>query len=175
VDYSRWLLRPFLIDTTPPTIDIISPTDNVSYEDTQTLSYTITDDLDSDPDIAGPAIGEIYTSIGPHSILLTATDAAGNEASRLLNFTIETAAFTESQISSVVVFRPTPPSLDQLLTHQITGGATGGVYLYHPLAPIDTSAFDSVDVDAGAYEFMDSTINLPAGYDGILQLFDEIE
>jgi len=45
-----------------------------------------------------------------------------------------------------------------------------GLYAYHPLTPADSSAFDGIQLDAGAYEFIDGNISLnrPAPYFGLI-------
>jgi len=38
--------------------------------------------------------------------------------------------------------------------------AKTGLYAYHPLTPTDTSAFDDIRLDVGAYEFIENSLKL---------------
>jgi hypothetical protein len=75
-------------------------------------------------------------------------------------------AFTESQLSSAVIFRLLLPSSEQLAVYQINT-FTGSVYLYHPLTPVDISAFEQFTLTEGDYSFLDGALNL-MGHEGLL-------
>ncbi len=154
------------IDKTDPVITITSPANDTTYDTAQKLLYTTADNLDTDPDMTGPASGTNYNIAAVHNVLLTATDLAGNSASASLSFTIVVPAFTESQLSNVMVYRVILPFLGQLNIYQVNT-ITGAVYFYHPLTEMDMAAFDELIIEDGAYQFMkDGSIGI-IGYDGL--------
>jgi hypothetical protein len=59
--------------------------------------------------------------------------------------------------------------LFQLNMFHITG-PFGPVYFYHPLTPIDISAFDAITLGDDDYEFMNGAINI-IGHEGLLPYF----
>ena len=58
------------------------------------------------------------------------------------------------------------PSSEQLAVYQINT-FTGAVYLYHPLTPVDMSAFEQFTLTEGDYSFLDGALNL-VGHEGLL-------
>ena len=79
----------FTIDKTAPAISIASPANSALTNGNVTLTYTVTDALDATPSVTGPASGTVYTTDGPQTITLTASDAAGNSATASVTFTID--------------------------------------------------------------------------------------
>ena len=80
-----------LLDTTPPTINITSPTEGLITSQNVTLQYTVSDNVSplADITIVGDPGGTIYTTDGTYTKTITATDKAGNTASASVSFTID--------------------------------------------------------------------------------------
>jgi len=49
----------------------------------------------------------------------------------------------------------------------------GPIYAYHPITPTDDSAFETLIVEEGAYEYIEGIINI-RGHEGLLPILDEI-
>lgn len=90
-------------DTTPPNISIISPEENKTYLNNQTinLSYEIQDDKSTSEKITskkyldgnlmtGDSLDSAFQNLGEHVIKITAQDEAGNQAEKEVKFKIET-------------------------------------------------------------------------------------
>ncbi|MDP2345518.1 MAG: DNRLRE domain-containing protein [Deltaproteobacteria bacterium] len=83
----------FTIDRTPPVIEIVGATDGELRNTDASINVTVTD---AHPGTTTSALnGALFGSDvsvdeeGAHTVLVNATDAAGNEASRTLSFTID--------------------------------------------------------------------------------------
>jgi len=79
----------FIIDKTSPTITIISPDDGLITNQNVTLSYSFSDNVSSVENITVSGDESPYTEEGNYSIIITATDQAGNNASQTITFTID--------------------------------------------------------------------------------------
>ena len=163
------------IDKTDPVVVIAGPLAGV-HNTPQTLQYTVTDNLTAAPAITGPANNSVFNTIGTHTILVAATDLAGNSSAALLSFAIDIADATEAQLTNASIVRPLMPDTTQLGQYQTTNFPTfGPVYLYHPLVELDTQAFDSeFNLEEGAYEFIDGVLNIH-GHDHILPILEEVK
>jgi hypothetical protein len=85
-----------------------------------------------------------------------------------VNVNVATTSSIASQLSNAMLFRPLPPTLEQLGGYQFNPFIPPGpVYFYHPLTPIDMSAFEAFILEEGAYEFIDGKINI-IGHEGLL-------
>jgi parallel beta-helix repeat protein len=75
-------------DTEPPEITISSPVQGGVYYAPVTLSYTVTDNMDSNP-TSTPASGSTtYSEEGVHTVTVLANDSSGNYASKTISFEI---------------------------------------------------------------------------------------
>jgi len=147
------------IDKTPPTVTITAPAAG-NYNIPQTLTYTVSDNLDPSPSVSGPGSGTVYSS-GSHSILITALDLAGNTSSTSVSFTIVPLTTLLNQVANSLVPRLLLPDATQLETYRVNlFNPVGRVYFYHPLTEIDTSFFDELELDEEDYEFIDNTISI---------------
>jgi len=89
-------LQMFSVDRTPPQIDISGVSDGAAYNAAVTPQVQILDahpgpltvTLDGAPFVAGTTV----SAEGHHVLLVQATDAAGNQAERMLGFTIDRTA-----------------------------------------------------------------------------------
>ncbi|HXT23047.1 MAG TPA: CARDB domain-containing protein, partial [Thermoanaerobaculia bacterium] len=83
---------PFVIDTTPPTIDVAGVEEGTTYGDPVTITFTVTDPhprsklatIDQEPIESGVTVG----ALGVHTLLVVAEDAAGNRSERAVHFSI---------------------------------------------------------------------------------------
>ncbi|HCF58036.1 MAG TPA: hypothetical protein DFS52_08595, partial [Myxococcales bacterium] len=86
----------FTIDTTAPAISISGVSDGQLGSQPVTPTFSATDaNLDSTAatlDGVSFASGTTVSSEGEHTLVVTATDRAGNSASKTLHFTIDTTA-----------------------------------------------------------------------------------
>ena len=76
------------VDNTPPVVDITAPEDGAFYKSANVpaLAREVTDNLDPDPTV----VEEGYsTDEGEHTVTVTATDAAGNEGSDSITYTVD--------------------------------------------------------------------------------------
>lgn len=77
-----------ILDTTPPLVTITAPTDSAYYQSATVppAAYTVTDNLDPSPavDVIGYGPEE-----GVHTMIVTATDAAGNVGSASISYTVD--------------------------------------------------------------------------------------
>ena len=62
-----------------------------------------------------------------------------------------------NQLSNLLIPRPSLSSAGDLGRYQFNS-FTGQVYFYHPVVAIDSSAFDDIILDEGAYEFIEGTL-----------------
>ena len=79
-------------DDTPPVITIISPSEGlITNQWMVRIAYTVSDDITAPSriSIGGPASGSGVTTEGFWEFTITATDEAGNTASRTVSFTID--------------------------------------------------------------------------------------
>ena len=79
----------FIIDKTPPTITVILPEDGLITNQNVTLNYSFSDNVSSVENITVSGDESTYTEEGDYSIVLTATDQAGNTAQDIVTFTID--------------------------------------------------------------------------------------
>jgi hypothetical protein len=98
------------IDKTAPTVSIITPTDGASYEQAMpvTADYGCSDVLAGIATCSGPvATGDAIdtVTIGPHNFAVTATDAAGNDATVEHTYTV----------TAIAPFAFTAPALGTIL------------------------------------------------------------
>ncbi|MBI4972611.1 MAG: filamentous hemagglutinin N-terminal domain-containing protein [Candidatus Omnitrophica bacterium] len=155
-------------DATAPTITITAPINGTTYNTPQTLTYTVSDNFDSNPVIGGATSGSVYSAAGAYLILITAEDSAGNTNSGSVTFSITASNYIDSQLSYCSVIRLILPDSQQSGQFQFNFFIPGGpVYLYHPLTPIDLSAFGEFILEEGAYEFINGAINI-IGHGGLL-------
>ena len=78
----------YTVDNTPPVVDITAPEDGAFYKSANVpaLAREVTDNLDPDPTV----VEEGYsTDEGEHTVTVTATDAAGNEGSDSITYTVD--------------------------------------------------------------------------------------
>jgi hypothetical protein len=83
-------------DTTPPVIDITGVTEGqvIVSPDTVTPVFSVDDDTDSEPTVFATLNGEPYLSgteisvVDEYELVVTATDASGNEAEKEVSFEI---------------------------------------------------------------------------------------
>ena len=156
----------FGVDTIAPVINISSPENGITYNNPQTLSYTVLDNLTATPDVTGPVSGTVYNIIGNYGVSITAKDLAGNEAVQSLSFRLEATPGQQSQLLSIT--KPMPLTLQQLQQYLVNFFAPRApVYFYHPLTPVDIQAFEEFQLDENAYDFMNGVLNLN-GHDGLL-------
>ena len=50
-------------------------------------------------------------------------------------------------------------NLSPHLVRSVQPATTNNFYAYHPLTQMDSSAFDHIQIDAGAYEYIDGHLN----------------
>ncbi len=118
----------YVIDPLPPAVSIVSPGAGVTREAEPVLEYAVEDEtpvavtvlLDGDPveTRAGEPLARLPD--GPHTVEVTAVDAAGNRASARTAFSVDTRA-------PAVAIDPVPGptgSADQVLTGWVEQGAT---------------------------------------------------
>ena len=80
-------------DTTPPVVTITAPADGGCYR-TATLpplAYTVTDNLDPNPTVV---VNDWSTAEGTHTVIVIATDAAGNVGSDSVTYSIDNTPAT---------------------------------------------------------------------------------
>jgi len=87
------------------------------------------------------------------------------------DITAVTTYVSNSQISNTAVIHPILPNAGNLGQYQFnTFNPPGGpVYFYHPLTPLDTSAFDSLQLGNDAYQFINGSISI-IGHEGLLPM-----
>ena len=148
------------IDMTPPAVTVTAP-DSGTHNNPKTLTYTVVDlNLLA---VVGPASGTTYNA-GSHNILITALDLAGNSGSAELSFTI-----TPSQtVNALLVNNLTQAGLEDIslfiVNYKINSfNPTPTFYFYHPLTPINTSAFDDIILDVDDYEFIEDSLKSKKG------------
>ncbi len=114
----------------------------------------------NDLSINNPGIGYSLLAFSPGLI-----GAVSNSFN--VNVNVATTSSIASQLSNAMVFRPLPPTSEQLGGYQFNPFIPmGPVYFYHPLTPIDMSAFEAFILEDGAYEFIDGKINI-IGHKGL--------
>jgi hypothetical protein len=89
----------FLVDTTPPTVNITAPTNNATVGTSFTLTFTSdvgtthTCQLDSqtviNPCNSGRTFMNLTSAANPHTIKVTGTDQVGNSATVMNTFTVD--------------------------------------------------------------------------------------
>ena len=108
----------FTIDRTPPSISITGAGDDGFYNISKTISYSVTDNIDTMPSIsANYESGTVFSDDNAYSVWITARDQAGNTATKILNFTID---------KTPPVVNIATPTNDNYVGHivEITGEAT---------------------------------------------------
>ncbi len=165
----------YTVDNTAPDINITSPADHTIYSTPQILLYTVSDNLDANPTVSGPANGTIYSTAGNHTVVINATDLAGNTNSESITFHITRFAeligqlFLNSETTVILL-----PDEYHMNNYQFNGiNIPGMAYFYHPLTNMDMSAFESIILSEDIYEFIDNYINI-IGQDGLPSFFDEM-
>ena len=79
-----------IIDKTPPVITIEGVADGESYNENRTLTYTVTDNLDPEPEvISNYPNGTVFSENGAYTVNITAIDDVGNSANKSISFTIK--------------------------------------------------------------------------------------
>lgn len=169
------------IDFTPPVVDITSPVSGLTYILPQTLLYNVFDALSGIADVSGPASGTVYDANGTYSIMVTATDRAGNVGSDSTRFIISILPPPESTLNLQEQLRYKLPYLEQFAPNQVnpfdfitSSDLYGPVYFYSPLTESDSSAFAAFEVGDDAYEFINGSLNM-IGHDGLLQFLQLFE
>lgn len=156
-------LGPFYIDATSPQInvaDLLSGT----YSSSQTLTYS-TEDL-TNLTLSGPLSGATYDSTGTYSVVISATDEAGNITSKTLTFTILTTADSQGTTNPQLTGTTSPTrSFDNvslfLGNYRVNSfNPNPTFYFYHPIVNIDNSAFSNLIMDIDAYEFIEDSLKL---------------
>lgn len=90
IAYDESSVSALYIDTTPPKVTIISPSNQKYFAKTlPSLDYTVTDNYDENPDVN---INGWSKSLGWHTVTVTATDDAGNSNSASVTYFIEKPA-----------------------------------------------------------------------------------
>jgi hypothetical protein len=138
-------------------ITITSPENNIIYSSEQTLVYSVSDNLDSNPAIFGPVTNTVYQNLGTYILYITATDQAGNSSVQVLLFVIKAPPGSQSQLSGTGAPGNNP------MNNSGNGGdfqfsgfnPAGAGLLYHPLTPVDTAAFESMMNDPGFIAFLE--------------------
>ena len=85
--------KPVVVDTTPPTVTMVVPTQNARYliQQRVTVSYSCAD-LSTVVLCSGSLpVGALLDTarLGPKTFFVTATDGRGNTGSTLINYTVE--------------------------------------------------------------------------------------
>jgi len=98
--------RSWTIDSTPPSLNVTSPTDGGTSGGTATLNFTASDTGSNgsngsvstrcqlDSEVEGPCSnGQTFSNLnsGPHTVAVTTTDLAGNETSDSVSWTVDLA------------------------------------------------------------------------------------
>ncbi|MBL7131536.1 MAG: right-handed parallel beta-helix repeat-containing protein [Candidatus Omnitrophica bacterium] len=152
-------IGPFFTDITPPVVTITTPLPG-TYSDAQALAYEVSDNLDPSPTLSGVASGTLRDTDGTYNILITATDWASNISSDSVTFTI----VLPETVSPLLTDNINPARTLENVPLVIGGyrmssfNPTPTFYFYHPLTPVDSSAFDDIILDEGAYEFIEDTL-----------------
>ena len=90
------------VDTTPPVVTITSPADGSTTTDaTTTVSYTATDDSGAAPTCSPPNGSSVPLALGPNTITVTCSDAAGNTASASVSVTRVAPPDTEAPVVTI--------------------------------------------------------------------------
>jgi len=77
-------------DITPPIITIISPENNTITNQSIILVYSVSDNMDNPADIVvNVENGTVYTDEKSYTVIVNATDSAGNTATQTIIFTID--------------------------------------------------------------------------------------
>jgi hypothetical protein len=80
-------------DTIPPSITITAPAEGLLTNQNVVLTYTVSDDVSSPDKITtSPAAETVYSTEGTQTIMVVATDEAGNTSSKSVSFTIDKTA-----------------------------------------------------------------------------------
>jgi len=163
---------------------------NKVYDGNAIATATLSDDR-----LSGDSLTTSYTTatfdnknigknkpVSVSGISISGTDA-GNytfniQASTIAN--IDPGAFYQLPVLQEQ-FNYEIPDLPQLLPHQIntfdlmsSSGFAGPMYAYHPLTETDMSAFDGLNMEEGAYEFINGGINI-RGHNGLQAMLMEIK
>ena len=82
-----------IVDTTKPTLEILNIEEGKKYLNIPNVEYKVNDNFKTAIDVLVLLDGEIYSEtpinlIGKHTLVIKATDAAGNETSQQVNFEI---------------------------------------------------------------------------------------
>jgi RHS repeat-associated protein len=136
-------------DTTPPVLVVTSPADGATVAgDSVEVSGTVQDQrpltltVDSQP-VAVAADGSFHTSVavasGPHTIVIAATDAAGNTATVQRDVTVQ-----EGGAPTLVVLEPADGLLTSSATVTVRGTAAGGTL---PLSVTVNGAAAALEAD----------------------------
>jgi parallel beta-helix repeat protein len=80
-----------VLDITPPVVTIISPEESLATSQNISLIYLVSDNFDSSEalTVIGPSNGSKYTEEGAYKINITCIDTAGNEVTKIINFTLD--------------------------------------------------------------------------------------
>lgn len=80
----------FIIDTAKPALEIISPVNNTITNQSVTLNYSVSDNIDSPEDVVvNIENGTVFSDEGNFTITINATDRAGNTATESVFFVID--------------------------------------------------------------------------------------
>lgn len=153
------------IDTTAPVITVSSPAAG-SYTTSQTLNYSVSDNLTASPAVTGPLSNTVYSSLGGYTVLITAKDDAGNESSNTFDFTISSGLNENSQLTTDL---NTNNNINNLNSGNLD--TNGGMqfnsfnpaptlFFYHPVTPVDNSSGNNSGgtLDNEAFEFIDGSL-----------------
>ncbi|MFH1479102.1 MAG: YDG domain-containing protein, partial [Candidatus Omnitrophota bacterium] len=149
------------IDKTAPTINITKPPiDGITYTSSQTLLYTVSDNIDPNPGVTGDVSGTVYDTTGSYNVSVEATDLAGNSSSQSMAFKIDLEINTNlvSDAISLAAFNNISVTIVGYTVSSFNSAPT--FYFYHPLTPIDSAAIDSITLDMDAYEFIEGMLRL---------------
>ncbi|MCG2825859.1 MAG: carboxypeptidase regulatory-like domain-containing protein, partial [Thermoplasmatales archaeon] len=82
--------KTFIIDTTKPILEILSPVNNTITNQSVTLNYSVSDNIDSPEDVVvNIENGTVFSDEGNFTIIINATDRAGNIAIESVSFVID--------------------------------------------------------------------------------------
>ena len=102
----------FAIDKTKPVLEILSPANNTITNQSVTLTYSLTDNFDVFENIAvNIPNGTVYSDEKSYTVMVNATDRAGNTAIQIITFVVDKTPPGISDISPATGTKTTKSSL----------------------------------------------------------------